>query len=136
MRNNPNSADQVRKAKHHRFRHEWKGWTILIGCLCVLAVFILLAMTTDFMTSFYSHRSAKNEMKTTDSKSMYSGAIVLEKSENQCEFRQFDNESGRMIVDIIKRCKAPDVLDSHGVPRPMGTIHRLDAISRSFGGAH
>jgi hypothetical protein len=47
-----------------------------------------------------------------------------------CSQQIFDNQTGRMIRSQ-QPCEAP-AYDGNGVPVPVGTIHRLDAISRSF----
>jgi len=49
-----------------------------------------------------------------------------------CSQQVFDNQTGRMSQSRLP-CEAT-TYDSNGVPVPLGTIHRLDAISRSFSG--
>jgi hypothetical protein len=49
-----------------------------------------------------------------------------------CSQQTFDNQTGRM-ADSSQPCD-PTVYDKNGVPVPIGTIHRLDAISKSFPG--
>jgi hypothetical protein len=49
-----------------------------------------------------------------------------------CWQQIFDNQTGRM-VRTPQPCEAT-VYDSKGAPVPVGTIHRLDAISKSFPG--
>jgi hypothetical protein len=49
-----------------------------------------------------------------------------------CSQRTFDNQTGRMNRSQ-QPCEAT-AYDSKGVPIPLGTIHRLDAISKSFSG--
>jgi hypothetical protein len=124
------------KPKHDRFHHRWKGWVILTGCFCIVAVFTLLAMTTDFTTLLFSRASSEKEMRSANSEATRNGTIVVQTGENRCEFRKFDNGSGRIIVENTKSCNDPVILDSYGVPVPMGTVHRLNAISKSFGNAH
>jgi hypothetical protein len=58
---------------------------------------------------------------------------VLQTSPDQCAEMKFDNTDGR-FVDGLKPCDDQIKFDQHGRPIPMGTIHRLDAISRSFFG--
>jgi hypothetical protein len=138
MSNNQTDVGQSRSAKpkHDRFRHRWKGWVILTGCFCIVAMFILLAMTTDFTTLLFSHASSEREMQSANSEAARTGTIVVQTGENRCEFRKFDNGNGRMIVEDMKSCDDSVILDSYGVPVPMGTVHRLNAISKSFGSAH
>jgi hypothetical protein len=49
-----------------------------------------------------------------------------------CWQQIFDNQSGRM-TRLQRPCEAP-AYESHGTPVPLGTIHRLEAISKSFSG--
>jgi hypothetical protein len=61
------------------------------------------------------------------------GVIVLQTGTERCEKKQFDNDTGR-VLDSAAPCGGSVVLDAHGMPVPIGTIHRLDAISKSFSG--
>jgi hypothetical protein len=49
-----------------------------------------------------------------------------------CAQQVFDNQTGRM-TSTPQPCP-PMVYDSNGFPVPIGTIHRLDSISKSFPG--
>jgi hypothetical protein len=51
---------------------------------------------------------------------------------NGCSQEIFDNQTGR-VNRSQQPCEAT-VYDSHGAPVPVGTIHRLEAISKSFAG--
>jgi hypothetical protein len=55
--------------------------------------------------------------------------------ENDAEFckrLKFD-DSGRVFQDVVP-CDQSGPRDARGQPVPVGTMHRLDAISKSFGG--
>lgn len=56
---------------------------------------------------------------------------MRESDQDQCQLMKFDNDTGRMI-DGSANCHGDVVLDAHGVPVPMGTVHRLDSIRKSF----
>jgi hypothetical protein len=43
----------------------------------------------------------------------------------------FDNTDGRLIENL-KPCEKDIRFDARGRAMPMGTVHRLDAISKSF----
>lgn len=59
------------------------------------------------------------------------GTVVLKTEGDRCERMKYD-EAGR-VVDQFKPCANADLmLDEHGRPLPVGTMHRLDAISNSF----
>ena len=49
-----------------------------------------------------------------------------------CAQQVFDNQTGHMMT-TPQPCP-PMVYDSNGFPVPVGTIHRLDSISKSFPG--
>jgi hypothetical protein len=46
---------------------------------------------------------------------------------------KFDNTDGRLIENL-KPCEKDLRFDERGRAMPMGTVHRLDAISKSFFG--
>jgi hypothetical protein len=58
--------------------------------------------------------------------------ITTNSDGNGCSQQIFDNQSGRMFRSQ-KPCDTTEY-DASGVPVPAGTIHRLDAISKSFPG--
>ncbi len=49
-----------------------------------------------------------------------------------CRRLRFD-DAGQAVQDVVP-CGQSEVRDAHGRPVPLGTMHRLDAISKSFGG--
>jgi hypothetical protein len=99
----------------------------------MLAVLILLAVTTVITTPWSSKTPTVTEKQTDDPQSERIGSIVRESDRDRCAIMKFDNDSGR-VVDNIERCEGAAVLDTHNVPAPSGTVHRLDAISKSFSG--
>ena len=50
----------------------------------------------------------------------------------KCATGAFDNKTGRITQSDQPCAEIPR--DSNGVPIPVGTIHRLDAISKAFSG--
>jgi hypothetical protein len=56
--------------------------------------------------------------------------ITNDAGERGCSRQIFDNQTGRMVRSQ-QPCETT-TLDNNGVPVPVGTIHRLDAISKSF----
>lgn len=60
------------------------------------------------------------------------GIIARQVGNQECVVARFDNATGRTTG--ASGCTNGVVLDAHGVPVPVGTIHRLDAISKSFSG--
>jgi hypothetical protein len=57
--------------------------------------------------------------------------IVFEPTANRCRQIVFDNDTGRRF-ETVRPCEKNTILDSKGVPVPLGTVRRLDAISKSF----
>lgn len=49
-----------------------------------------------------------------------------------CKRLRFD-DNGRPVQDVVP-CDQSGIRDARGQPVPVGTIHRLDAISKSFSG--
>lgn len=49
-----------------------------------------------------------------------------------CKRLRFD-DNGRAVQDVVP-CDQSSIRDARGQPVPVGTIHRLDAISKSFSG--
>jgi hypothetical protein len=97
----------------------------------MFAVFIFVAISGKLTTVWSSQASAEGETQSANSESARIGVIVLQTDEDRCERMKFDNDTGRTIENF-KSCDNTVILDSHGVPVPLGTLHRLDAISRSF----
>jgi hypothetical protein len=58
--------------------------------------------------------------------------ITTNSDGNGCWQKVFDNQTGR-VQQSRKPCEAA-AYDINGAPAPIGTIHRLDAISKSFSG--
>jgi hypothetical protein len=68
-----------------------------------------------------------------DLQNMAVGAIVLHGDDEHCQQMKFDNSTGRTL-ESFKPCGETVRRNADGVPLPMGTLHRLDAISKSFMG--
>jgi hypothetical protein len=67
----------------------------------------------------------------TASESVQTGTIA-ESDREFCKRLRFD-ETGRAFQDVVP-CDGDTVRDARGQPVPQGTMHRLDAISKSFAG--
>jgi hypothetical protein len=91
---------------------------------------LVFAVTTDISKAFRS-RAASQEQATASDATARLGNIIIQHGAGRCGQMIFDNKSGR-IVDASGPCKKETILDERGMPRPEGTIRRLDAISKSF----
>ncbi len=59
------------------------------------------------------------------------GSISQQTDKGRCELVKFDNYTGR-TMENSKHCETTVVRDAHGIPVPVGTVRRLDSISKSF----
>ncbi len=59
------------------------------------------------------------------------GKIVLESTPERCRQMAFDNDTGRITPDDSP-CDDGVRRDVTGTPMPMGTLQRLEAISKAF----
>jgi hypothetical protein len=71
------------------------------------------------------------EIQSVDPAADRTGIVVEQGDEGRCELMKFNNDDGR-VIDNVRHCEKNSILDARGVPVPVGTIHRLDAISKSF----
>jgi hypothetical protein len=126
-------TSEVRAVKKVRRQSQLKRKrsVVLVSCFCVLVTFIALA-TSNLTLSWLSQTFSATRSQTADSETARIGAIVVQTDHNQCE-RKFDNYTGRAVEDS-QTCTNNITLDAHGFPIPKGTVHRLDAISKSFSG--
>lgn len=109
-----------------------KRWYALTMVAVACAAIIYLGANWQF-GSAQSQRIAERPTPAHDADESRTGKIVLQTNPDQCAEMKFDNANGR-FVDGLKPCDNQIEFDEHGRPIPMGTIHRLDAISRSFFG--
>jgi hypothetical protein len=63
---------------------------------------------------------------------IHTATITNASDANGCIQQQFDNKTGRM-TRLPEPCETM-TRDANGVPVPVGTIHRMDAISKAFSG--
>jgi hypothetical protein len=80
-----------------------------------------------------SPRIAERPAPTHGTDESRTGKIVMQTDAGQCAQKEFDNANGH-IGDDLKQCDNQIKFDEQGRPIPMGTIHRLGSISRSFFG--
>ena len=116
-----------------------KRWYALATVVAVCIVIVYLGASA-LLGPFQSQRMLEQPRRAAgpsalslDSDESRTGKIVLQTNPDQCELMKFDNDTGR-VIEGLKPCDNNVILDEHGRPLPMGTIHRLDAISRSFFG--
>ena len=91
----------------------------------------VLALVAEFGVPWISQPISSAAVDTADIENSQIGTITLQTAENECELLKFNNQTGRTVQNDA-RCHKDVTLDAHDMPVPMGTVHRLDAISRSF----
>ena len=104
---------------------------MFIGSACVCAMIIALGVTANTTLPWLANVISSKQPQPVDVQEMRIGTIEVQTGQDQCGLLKFDNETGRTINES-KSCHGNVALDAHGVPIPMGTVHRLDSISRSF----
>lgn len=95
----------------------------------VIAAIIGVAIATDPLKFFQILRQPDRSAPVASAEEQRTGRIVLQIDPNQCRQMKFDNVTGQIGTESAP-CER--ILDSHGMPVPLGTLHRLDAISKSF----
>jgi hypothetical protein len=101
------------------------------GVLLVAAVGISVAIRTGRPLTIRSFESPEAASTARDG-DLRTAKITNASGDGGCWEQSFDNQTGRMTRST-KPCENT-VYDASGAPVPVGTIHRLDAISRSFPG--
>jgi hypothetical protein len=99
------------------------GCMLGLGGMITAVVVVVASPKTAIGTNSPPAAAApENELRT--------AKITTNSDGNGCWQRVFDNQTGRMLRSQ-KPCEAA-AYDVNGAPAPLGTIHRLDAISKSF----
>jgi hypothetical protein len=119
------------KAKRGRKRFARGRHDIVIGLLLASGMVAALAIVAELGVPWLSRPTSNAALNTADIEDLQIGTLTLQTDGNECELMKFDNETGRAIENTA-RCRKDVTLDAHGAPVPMGTVHRLDAISKSF----
>lgn len=99
-------------------------WITLLSLSTVAGAAVLVG----FLPALFSGRSS---ITATDSASVPTGTIA-ESDREFCKRLTFD-DSGRAFRDVVP-CDGESTRDARGQPVAVGTMHRLDAISKSFSG--
>jgi len=103
---------------------------LVIVCL-VAAVTTAAVIAAESLILGSSSRAPQVALATPDSE-IQTAKITKDFGGKGCSQEAFDNRTGRMTRSP-QPCDAT-TYDSSGMPVPVGTIHRLDAISKSFSG--
>jgi hypothetical protein len=106
----------------------------LIVCLALAATLglgLLLATKRELPALLLARASPDRATTATRGIEARTASIVLEPQGGRCRDLVFDNDTGE-IAERAKPCEASVAVDDKGVPLPVGTLRRLDAIGKSF----
>jgi hypothetical protein len=117
------------RAQRHGDLDRKRATMVISAIMVVGVVFVLILATRVSMTG-----RPNNPTQTTNdlsANSHFDAKVFIDTTGNgDCQQEVFDNQTGRMT-----RLRQPcddTAQDANGIPIPKGTIHRLDAISKSF----
>jgi hypothetical protein len=106
---------------------------LVIGCGMLLFAAVIAAVVITAQPLILGHLSRAPQVATAAPDSdLRTAKITRDLGGKECWQDIFDNRTGRMTRSSHP-CETTDY-DSNGAPVPVGTIHRLDAISKSFSG--
>jgi hypothetical protein len=100
-------------------------------CIGVFSVAALIGVAAILSMEFESAPSPVVQNSPTPTAPNTVGTITVHSAANGCQHRRFDNQTG-LMSDTTTPCQQDVPLDAKGVPIPMGTVHTLNAISKSF----
>jgi hypothetical protein len=95
------------------------------AAVMLASVAVIAKFAADRIQQPISHKDTGN------SSDVGVGSISQQTDKGRCELMKFDNYSGRTVENSTHR-ETTIVRDARGVPVPVGTVHRLDSISKSF----
>jgi hypothetical protein len=103
------------------------GSMLMIGAIVGLVIaWQLKSIRTDL-------GSSDPETGTAISEDALKGVVVVQTAKERCTVAQIDNGTGQTTA-VLRHCENNVRVDSHGSPIPVGTMRRLDSISKSFFG--
>ena len=100
-------------------------------CFGVVAVGVLITAVAMVAMVFIPLPPPKVEKVESRSEPNSVGTIVLHSGSSGCQEKSFNNQTGQ-ISDRSSQCPSDVVLDARGMPVPIGTLHTLNSISKSF----
>ncbi|HEY6257696.1 MAG TPA: hypothetical protein VIY51_18090 [Xanthobacteraceae bacterium] len=122
----PSGAKPAR-ARAQRTQERRHALIVSCGMLLVAAVAVVVIAAASPMSERSNSPRPRAGMPDNE---LRTARITRDLDGKGCSQQVFDNQTGRMTTSP-QPCEAT-VYDSNGMPVPIGTIHRLDAISKSF----
>jgi hypothetical protein len=110
------------KRKHRRHIVMYFGvFAVAVSIAAVVAISIEIGVAPS--------KVVENSASSAETNSV--GNIVLHPGTTGCQSMTFNNQTGQ-VSEAPTPCRDGIVLDAKGVPIPMGTVHTLNSISKSF----
>jgi hypothetical protein len=126
--NVPTKAARIRQKKGVSQR-----WPTVVLWLCFLSLIFCAAAVSYHIHHSSLQNSFDGSMAKSSAADRHVGKIMIKRGDQVCERLKFDNDTGQMIGSPGS-CVTEADGDAQNVPLPIGTMHRLDAISKSFSG--
>lgn len=123
IRANPGLTPATRRGE----RPGSKPWIIL----ALVGIAAGVTALVGFSPGLWSNRSSAS-VRESVAESLPTGTIAESDDVELCKRLRFDDD-GRVLQDTVP-CGQSSTRDARGQPVPAGTMRRLDAISKSFGG--
>jgi hypothetical protein len=108
----------------HRKRHPLAMYCGVLFVAAAIAAMAVIATQLGTLPALVASNFAVREEGTVV------GSIMLHSPANECRHKTFNNRTGQ-IADAGTPCNDA-LVDDKGVPIPMGTVHTMGSISRSF----
>jgi hypothetical protein len=126
------SSETARRSLHGVRRPRRAGSLRLRNCMIFVAFVVMAgaAALAGLSPALFSNRSLATARQPASDAS--STATIAQSETRFCKRLTFD-DTGRGFWELMP-CDGESVHDARGQPVPIGTIHRLDAISKSFFG--
>ena len=104
---------------------------ILRNAAYAVIMLVSVAVIAKFAAERIQQSIANEDVQAGNANDVRVGSVSQQSDKGRCELVKFDNYTGRTLENS-KHCETTVVRDARGVPVPVGTVHRLDSISKSF----
>lgn len=123
------AAGRPRKPKAARYKRMVTATVSVLVLLIVLTAMVGLSMPWYWQVTPDAVQENNDESQNPASKSASEGTITLQTAQGGCATVKFNNDNGQ-FGQAVPCPKTP--VDANGVPVPVATINRLNAINKSF----
>jgi hypothetical protein len=128
--NSPIARSAPARAQSQRTQERRRALIVSCGILFVVGLGFVLVTATEFPMPAHPTKSSQTASEAPDN-NLGSAKVTIESADGKgCRQQVFDNQTGRMTRSQ-QPCETT-AYDNNGAQLPLGTMHRLDAISKSF----